>query len=152
MDLTALRLEVTAVLGLTNTSAGDQPLVDTWINEGVTDIVMRSACRVQPATMALTVDTVDYNLPTAILRIVDVYTAADSTGYTMTEVSPSELFNMRRLNSAASSVASRYYAVAGGNLLMIHLGEVAHACPRLTPSTGCAPATRSSSRSSTARS
>ena len=115
-SLTALRLEVTAVLGL---SDDDEQLVDSFINEGVADIVVRTQCSVSPITMTTTANIGDYDLSVAILAIVDMYISNDSGDFPFERITPSELLRLR-LNASNTSSPARVYALSGANLLMIY--------------------------------
>jgi len=116
--LATFRTEVTAILGLDNTVAGDQTLVDSWLNEGVESVVLRTRCKVLPATITLTAGTSNYTLPTAILAILDIYVTSGSSDYGLERASPSEIL-LRRRNSTNDS-PPRLYAIDGANMLMVY--------------------------------
>ena len=115
-SLTALRIEVTAVLGL---SADDEQLVDSFINEGIADVVVRSQCSVSPITMTTTANIGDYDLSVAILAIVDMYISNDTGDFPFERITPSELLRLR-LNASNTGSPARFYALSGANLLMIY--------------------------------
>ena len=117
-DLNGFRLSVSSKLGLDNTVAGDQTLIDQWINEGVADVLVRSRVKIAVGTMTLTAQSGDYVFPTGILAIEDVYLTSGGTQYSMNRVSPIELLDMRR-NSVAVS-PSQFYALNGSSLLMLY--------------------------------
>lgn len=106
-----LRLRVSAKIGLDNNVPGDQQLLDSWINEGVTDVLLRTHCKVLPAQISLAVGQGDYVLDLAILQIVDAYLGSTS----LERVRPEEIIDMRKGAGGRSS-----YAVAGLNLLMLY--------------------------------
>ena len=112
------RTELEGVLGLDNSLTGDQPLMDLWINEGVVDVLMKTKATVLPFEMTLTANEGDYTLDTDILIIIDLFVTNQSSDYTLSRITPSELLDMRR-NVGASS-PSRYYATSGANLLMLY--------------------------------
>lgn len=99
--------------------AGDQGLIDGWVNEGVTDFLLRTRLKVSPATMTLTSGEDDYTLPTGILQIIDLYTTSGGNSYRLERVTPFEILELRRASGSTDSPARRY-AVAGSNLLMVY--------------------------------
>lgn len=117
MNLTTLRSNVTSVLGLDNTVSGDQTLLDNKINEGYTDVLLRTHCKVAKATMTLTVGSGDYTLDTGILTTIDVYLTSTGTDYCLERATPPEILAARR--NSSSNIPYRY-AVAGANLLMLY--------------------------------
>lgn len=120
MTLAQFRTRIAAKLGLDNTaSSADQSLVDAWCNEGVIDVLLRTSCRVNPATMTLTSGTNDYRLDATVLLVKDAYTTASSQTYPFEQVSPDRLLEMRRGNTGTSSPTS-YYALHGSDLLMVY--------------------------------
>ena len=116
--LTQFRAELAAVLGLDNTASGDQTFMDQYINEGVSDVMLKVRFRVRPFEMALTADEGDYTLTTDILAIIDLIVTSQSSDYSLARVTPSDILDMRR--NAAGSSPARYYAVAGSDLLMVY--------------------------------
>ena len=118
MTLDDFRTAVSSKLGLDNTVAGDQPLMDTWINRGVSDVLVRSRVKVAVGTMTVTAQSGDYVLPGTILAIEDAYLTSGGTAYSFNRVSPIELLDMRR-NSVAVS-PSQFYAINGSSLLMLY--------------------------------
>ncbi len=117
--LAQFRTAVAGRIGLDNSTAGDQGDIDLWVNQGVTDVVMRTACQVLPGTMALTPGVADYTLDAAILKIYDMYILAGGLTYSLELISADDLLAMRRSTTAAVSPA-QYYSVLGSDLLMIY--------------------------------
>lgn len=117
--LAQYRTAIASKIGIDNTVAGDQPAIDLWVNEGVTDVVMRTGCRVRSANLTMAAGSNDYTLDTSILRIIDAYVQVSSTSYWLDRVSVEEI-NMLRRTTTASSSPAQYYAVAGADLLMIY--------------------------------
>lgn len=119
--LTDFRLRISAKLGLDNTVAGDQGLIDSWVNEGVVEALTRSRINVAAGTMALTANTADYTLPTQILALDELYLApvGQSQLYAMYRKNPLEIIDMR-IGSTAGTPPARFYALSGTSLLMVY--------------------------------
>jgi len=117
--LAQFRSSVAGEIGLTNTSAGDQTQIDAWVNQGVTDVLLRTSCQVRCANLTLTVGTSNYTLPTNILRIVSTYQVSSSISYQLQEVNLDDLLALRRA-TAGNVSPSQYYAVAGADLFLIY--------------------------------
>lgn len=118
--LAQYRSRVSAKLGLDTTASGtDEVLVDSWINEAVTDFLLQTRCKVVSATTTLAADEEDFTLDTDILTIIDAYVDGSTADYAMTQVLAHELLAMRRATSTTAT-GPLYYAVAGSNLLMVY--------------------------------
>ena len=89
------------------------------MNQGVTDVLLRTHCKVSSATLTLTSGTEDYTLDTNILRIIDMFVTSDLQDYAMERKTVAEILALRR-SVASNTSPSRYYAVAGSNLLMVY--------------------------------
>lgn len=117
--LATLRNVVAQKIGLTNDVAADQPLIDEWINQGITDFLLQTGCKVISATMTLTAGSNDYSLSTDILLMKDLYLTSGGNTYGLTEVTVPQMIELRR-RSATTNSPVLYYAVAGGNLFMVY--------------------------------
>lgn len=119
--LAQLRTEVSSILGLDNTaSSAEQSLMDSWINEGVANVLVETHCKVLPFTMTLTAGEDDYTLSTDILALIDLFVdAASGDDFPVQRVTSSELLRMRMNASTAISPVMRY-ATSGSNLLMVY--------------------------------
>jgi hypothetical protein len=120
--LTDFRLRISAKLGLDNTVAGDQGLIDSWVNEAVSEVLTRSRVNVAVGTMALTSGSSDYTLPTQILALDEMYvtSAGSSTDtYQMYRKNPLEILQMR-IGGAGGTPPVRFYAISGTSLLMVY--------------------------------
>lgn len=119
--LGTFRTAVAAKLGLQNDPAGDQPIIDIWVNEGVSEILTRSRINVVPGTMALTSGSFDYTLPTQILALDEMYvTPVGSTQpYLMYRKSPAEIVQLR-VGATGGTPPTRFYALSGTTLLMVY--------------------------------
>lgn len=116
--LAVLQSNVAAMLGLDNSaSPGDQGLITNWLNEGYTDVLLRTHCKVGTTTLNLTAGTGDYTLAASILTTLDLYLTSGGTNYRFERSTPQEILSYR-LNAATS--IPRCYAVAGANLLMLY--------------------------------
>lgn len=118
MNLSQLRSEVANRLGLDNSTSGDQGSIDSWLNEGMTDVILKTACNIHPATFTLTSGTNDYTMSTSVMAILDAYVTSSSVDYPMQKVSVEELLEYRR-NTVQVSPPT-YYALAGSNLFMVY--------------------------------
>lgn len=119
MNLSTLRDRVARTIGLENTTSGEQGLIDGWLNEGYEDILMKTRCNVDSASMATTDGVEDYNLDTDILEIIDIFfTGSDGAITPLERVSPYEILQYRRAQHSSSP--SRFYALAGADLLMLY--------------------------------
>jgi hypothetical protein len=100
-------------------SSAEQVLIDRWLNEGVLEVLLRTQCTVEVATMDTIADTWQYQLSTSILAIRDVY-REDTAGAVepVLRVSEQEILDYRR-GVASSDAAYTRYAVLGSNLLII---------------------------------
>lgn len=116
--LATFRTAVASELGLQNDTSGDQTQIDKWVNEGVVDVVIQTACAISSTSISLTSGTSDYSLSASIMRIYDAYVSSNSVSYYLQHVTPDDVLAMRRASLANVSPAV-YYAVAG-NLLMVY--------------------------------
>ena len=117
--LADLRTRVTSKLGLDNTASGaEQLLVDSWLNEGVVEILLRTQCTVETGEMTTTAGVWDYQLSTNILAIRDLWREDGSATNPVIRVSEQEILDRHRGSSSGDSVHLRY-ATAGSNLLLV---------------------------------
>lgn len=119
--LTDFRLRISAKLGLDNSVAGDQGLIDSWVNEGVAEVLTRSRVNVAVATMALTSGSYDYTLPTQILALDEIFItdSVSSVLYRMNRLSPQEILDKRIGSQLQGAPPTRFYALSGTSLLMV---------------------------------
>ncbi len=117
--LAQFRTAVAGRIGLDNTVAGDQPDIDLWVNQGVTDVMMRTACQLLPGSMGLTVGVNDYTLDPAILKIYDMYLLSSGVPYWLEFTSVDNILMYRRATVANVSPV-QFYAVGGSDLLMVY--------------------------------
>lgn len=116
--LTQFRSELAAVLGLTETTAGDQTMMDFYVNEGVSDVLLRTHCKVLPFEMSTTAGEGDYTLPAGILVVIELEISTSSAQYVLDRMTPAEVLRLRRNNDGSDT--SRAYATSGANLLMLY--------------------------------
>lgn len=117
--MTSFRTSVAAKLGLDVSSTAELALIDQYINEGVTDVVLRTGCDVTSATLTETSGAGDYTLDAAILRIRGLQWASGSYYSLPERVSIEEILALRQTNTAASTTPV-CYAIEGSNLLMVY--------------------------------
>ena len=118
--LADLRTRVTSKLGLDNTASGaEQVLVDSWLNEGVVEILLRTHCTVETGDMTTTADVWDYQLSTNILAIRDLWRENASADIEpVIRVSEQEILDLHR-HSPGGDAAYLRYATVGSNLLLL---------------------------------
>lgn len=118
--LSGFRTEVSSVLGLDTGASAELSLIDGWINEGVTDLLRRTQCKVLPATMTLTAGTSDYDISSLnLFQIINVYVTSGNVNYQLERATPAEIYFYRQGDSSTTSPVRRY-AVEGGNWLMVY--------------------------------
>jgi len=111
-----LKDNVVLELGLDDTASGDEDnLLGRRLNEAVREVLMRTRVRVAVATVDLTGDEGDYELPTDILAVNNII---GSDGKPLERVSVEEIHELRR-GTNPQGTSPRKYAVDGANLLMI---------------------------------
>lgn len=114
--LANFRTRISARVGLDTTAAGaEEVLVDSWVNEGVREVLLRTHCYVKCIDLTLTSSSWKYDLPTTALTLKKVIGPENRP---VEVVTPTELFELRLADSAASSVPYRV-AFYGSNLLLI---------------------------------
>src|SRR5579863_1663825 len=121
-QLSDFRSRVSSKLGLNNTVAGDQPLIDSWINEAISEVLTRSRVNVVPGTMTLTGGSYDYTLPTQILALDEIYLTDASTlvWYRLERRSPAEIITFRVGTQFQGSPPVRWFALNGTSTLMVY--------------------------------
>lgn len=126
MDLGDVRTVVTYKIGEDAESSGTfQTLVDSWANEAVRDILLRTHLFVDVGTMDTIADTGDYDLPDALgsgiiaieeLQIQD----ADGNISWIDRVSPDRIMRWREGLDVANATLPRYYSIQGANMLNLY--------------------------------
>ena len=110
------------VLGLDfdpgNPLAGDGPRLAGWASDAVIDMLMRTHCYIDTATMALTSGQGDYDMDASILAIEDIYASSSGSNFRLTRKSSTDLINL--LIFSVTTSPEQYYAVAGTNMLMLY--------------------------------
>lgn len=117
--LAQFRTAIANQVGLDNSTGGDQGAIDLWINEGYTELVLRTNAKVQKETFTLIVGTSDYTLPTTLLKIQQAYIVSTATPYNLQRVAPEQIISMR-LSSSANVSPAQYYSLQGSDLFMIY--------------------------------
>lgn len=88
-----------------------------WANDAVVDMLKRTHCYIQSATMSMTVGQGDYRLDSSILAIDDVYMTSGTQSFRATRMSTTDLMNLRLFQVVTAPVTK--YALAGADLLMV---------------------------------
>ncbi len=118
--LTTFRAAVAHKIGsLSASDSNDQALIDEWVNQGVTDVMLRTGIKVVADTVSLSAGVGDYTLDTDILAIREMVVTSAGDDYNLTQVTPHEIRRWRRGLSGTGSPVYRY-AVEGANLLMVY--------------------------------
>ena len=115
MDLDAFRTQIEAKLSLSTDDTTELALIDGWANDAVAYIVGETACNVGDATAALTADEGDYDLDTAVLRLLWV----DNGERELEQVNVTDLRRLR-LNGASAMTAPMVYALDGSSRLRVY--------------------------------
>ena len=119
MNLATFRSRVARVSGLSTSDATELALIDGWVNEAVEQFNRETKLNVRKAAMTVTAESADYQLDTDILAMQALwYAPADAQSALLTQLSPETLIQ-RRLVETGESTAPRYYALAGGNTIML---------------------------------
>jgi hypothetical protein len=109
------------VLGLdfdaNNPTSGDGPRLTGWANDAVVDMLKRTHCFIQSATMTMTSGQGDYRLDSSILAIDDVYMTSGTQSFRATRMSTTDLLNARLFQVVTAPITR--YALAGADLLMV---------------------------------
>lgn len=113
--LAQMRTNVSAILGLDNSTTGDQPQIDFYANEAVRKVLADTKCYATSATVTPGA-TADYALTTAVLELLDVYFTSGGSIYTLERRSVHEILELRRRTAAAGP--TRYYALLGNKTMM----------------------------------
>lgn len=112
--LADFRTRVSAKLGLDNTAASaEQLLIDSWCNEAVEQILVRTRCYVASGTLSYT--TSDAQLPSTVLAIQDLYNADNVP---LEQITPQDVLTFRRGVQVTSTLPWRY--ALNGSLVMIY--------------------------------
>jgi hypothetical protein len=118
--LEQFRNNISLELGLDNSDgSSEQSLIDARVNEGVTDFLLQTGCKVIPASMPLTDDEQDYTLDTGVLLIKYAYLDGTSSDTVLEQVSPEELVAMR-LRGVSTGGFPVYYSMNGSNLFSVY--------------------------------
>ena len=115
--LAQFRTRITSKTGLANTaSSADQSLVDSWVNEGVVDVLRETGCNIDSTTVTPGASA-DYALGVSVLGIIDMYTTSGGTDNRVEQMTVPDLLEMRR-NGSTTSGPTVYYALAGPGLVL----------------------------------
>lgn len=119
--LATLQSDVAGVLGLdfdaANPSNGDGPRLKGWANDAVVDILKRTHCFIQSATLTMAVNVGDYRLDSSILAIDDVFMTSGTQSFKARRLSTTDLLNERLFQVVTAPVT--HYAISGADLLMV---------------------------------
>lgn len=117
--LATFRSAISSKLSLTNTSGQDQPLIDGWVNEGVTDVLMRTGCYVRTTTISMSAGTYQYALSTSVMKILHADVTVGGNPYPLEQVGLDEL-EMMHLASSSYVSPAQFYAVVGADYFLIY--------------------------------
>lgn len=116
--LADFRTGVTSKLGLDNTaSSAEQALVDSWCNEAVVQILLRTHCTVEKGSVSTIASTWRYQLDTDILALTELYREGRSER--VKRASSHQIVDYQRASPATNDTLDLHYAVEGANLLLL---------------------------------
>lgn len=118
--LAQFRTRVTSKIGLDNTGAGaEQSLVDSWVNEGIIDVLLATGCNVDSASVVPGASA-DYALAASVLGIIDMYATSGGTNSRLEQLSVPDMIEMRLGDATGTSGPTTYYALAGADLVLFY--------------------------------
>lgn len=116
--LTQLETEVVEQIGSIN-ATDDQTKIRRYLNDGVRYVLRNTHCYQTEVTV--TPGAADnYTVASTILDIVDASFSTSSDTFSLERVSPEEIRAKRRSGDSTSGGPTRYYALAGANLMMFY--------------------------------
>ena len=119
MNLATFRSRIARVSGMSSSDADDLTLIDGWVNDAIEQFNRETKLNVALASMTVTAGSGDYSLDTDILAMQALwYAPADSQSALMIPLAPETLIQ-NRLFEGSQNTPPRYYALAGGNTLML---------------------------------
>lgn len=103
------------------TESSDTSLIDAWVNEAIVQFLLNTKYYILKASLGVTANSGDYLLDTDILSFTDVwYEPSSGAQSSMLEPLDSADLLSRRLLSDPSGLAPMYYAMQGGNTLLLY--------------------------------
>lgn len=115
--LETLRRTVGRKSGMDYGTAGtDRDLIDSWCNEGVREVLLRTHCFTSVTTITTAADDWQYELAAATMAIKQIWRDGETSP--MIRVTPEEIIEFRRAN-AGTNVSSLRWALEGANLLLL---------------------------------
>lgn len=120
LTLADMRSRVANAIGLDNTAGSlEQGLIDSWTNEACLDFLERTKAKVEHATITLTTNEGDYDLPVTMLVVntIECTSSVDGEVVPLEPIPIEELLWRRRYPGA---VPVRYYSMQGANLLSLY--------------------------------
>lgn len=117
-----LRNAVALKIGMDNTvGSAEQQLIDSWLNEAVVDVLMRTHCFVANCDATLTAGSPNHTLDARILVAMTLHSSSSGTLGQCVQLSADELINRRVRDPLSSTSGGRlYYAVYGDNMLLVY--------------------------------
>lgn len=99
----------------------DTDLIDAWVNEAIIQFLLSTKYYILKASLGVTAGSGDYLLDTDILAFTDVWIEPASGGQSgMLEPLDSAALMAKRLLSDPSGLPPMYYAMQGGNTLLLY--------------------------------
>jgi len=122
MNLTTFRLRIQSTTGLASASPGhyEQTLVDGWVNEGITQFLMRTKAVKKTASLALTAGQGDYTIDPNVIAFEDAY-----IGNSMLKNVDTQDIRRWRLNPSYSPAGSVGCFAYEGQTIMLYPTPVA---------------------------
>jgi hypothetical protein len=118
--LSTLQNRVQSILGL-DTSGNELTLLTGYLNEGYSDVLVRTRCYTSCGDLTTIANTWKYRLPSAILAVLEMWTENTSTGTTTAfqRTTTEEIIRLRQGQTSTVSGNPTYYSVEGHNMLML---------------------------------
>lgn len=117
--LETLRRSVGRKAGMDYSSAGtDRDLIDSWCNEGVREILVRTHCYVASSTITTTPDEWQYDLSYLVMATKQIWRDGETNA--MVRVTPDEIIEYRRANASTSDSTTLYWAMVAANQVWLH--------------------------------
>lgn len=116
--LETLRRTVGRKTGMDYSNAGtDRDLIDSWCNEGVREILIRTGCYAVTTEITTTADEWQYDLSYSVMQIKHIWRDGETSP--MSRVTPDEIIELRRANSSDSDSTTLRWALLGANMLLL---------------------------------
>lgn len=112
-----LAARASALTGMSDQAGtDDRSLMDQWSNEGIFKVFQETQCVITDVTATLVAGTDEYALDTGIITTLNYAKSTNAPSAKISVISAKEILERRYLQSDGDV---RYYAVLGGNILIV---------------------------------